>query len=199
VLTVGLGVLLALGLGVLLSREFRGRTLARTLLVPWAIPPVVNGLMWKFIYDANYGVANAAVRGLGLSEENIAWLGTQRSALEHREVRRTAGGRPEVRAAQLGRVVVQTDERPAARSGLQDVVQRQPARIADGVDEQHDDDGERRQRHEQPEAAVCCVGRPPPARGGGNLDGACLPRDGCGHPVVLPLDGRRIVHAGALR
>lgn len=82
VLTVGLGVLLALGLGVLLTREFRGRTLARTLLlVPWAIPPVVNGLMWKFIYDANYGVANAVVRGLGLSDEDVAWLGTQQSAL----------------------------------------------------------------------------------------------------------------------
>jgi multiple sugar transport system permease protein len=82
VLTVGLGVLLALGLAILLAQEFRGRAIARTLLlVPWAVPPVVNGVMWKSIYDSNWGVANALIKSLGLTDGNVAWLGTQRSAL----------------------------------------------------------------------------------------------------------------------
>jgi multiple sugar transport system permease protein len=43
-----LGVCIAL----LLNQPFRGRAIVRTLiLLPWAIPPVVNGLMWQWIYD----------------------------------------------------------------------------------------------------------------------------------------------------
>jgi ABC-type sugar transport system permease subunit len=76
--TVVLGLVVALGLAILLNRQFKGRAVARTLLlVPWAVPPVVNGIMWKFIYDPNWGVLNAVGRGLGLLDENVAWLGTQ--------------------------------------------------------------------------------------------------------------------------
>ena len=54
-LVVGLAMLIAL----LLNEPFPGRGLVRTLvLVPWAIPPVVNGLMWQWIYDAKVGALN---------------------------------------------------------------------------------------------------------------------------------------------
>ncbi len=66
VITVIGGVALAVAIAVLLNREFRGRTLARVLLlVPWAVPPVVNGIMWKLIFDGSTGVANTILRGLG--------------------------------------------------------------------------------------------------------------------------------------
>ena len=43
-----LGVLVAL----LLNQQFPGRTICRSLLVlPWAIPTIVNALMWRLIYQ----------------------------------------------------------------------------------------------------------------------------------------------------
>jgi multiple sugar transport system permease protein len=82
VLTVGLGVLMALGLALLLAQEFRGSAFARTLLlVPWAVPPVVNGIMWRWIYDGNYGALNWILLKLGVISETKLWLGTPESAL----------------------------------------------------------------------------------------------------------------------
>lgn len=69
------GVALAVLIAVLLNREFRGRTLARVLLlVPWAVPPVVNGIMWKLIFDGSSGVANSILLGLGIIDTKIQWL-----------------------------------------------------------------------------------------------------------------------------
>jgi multiple sugar transport system permease protein len=68
---VVLGVLIAL----LLSRPFPGCGLLRTLiLVPWAIPPVVNGLMWQWIYDPKVGALNGLLLGLGVISEYQGWL-----------------------------------------------------------------------------------------------------------------------------
>src|SRR5262249_50476026 len=52
-LAVALVVALGLAIALLLNRDFPGRDIVRTLiLLPWAIPPVVNGLMWQWIYDS---------------------------------------------------------------------------------------------------------------------------------------------------
>ena len=75
VFTVLGGVALAVLIAVLLNQEFRGRTLARVLLlVPWAVPPVVNGIMWKLIFDGSTGVVNSILLGLGLIDTKIQWL-----------------------------------------------------------------------------------------------------------------------------
>jgi multiple sugar transport system permease protein len=82
VITVIVGVGLSLGLAVLLNQEFRGRGLARVLLlVPWAVPPVVNGIMWHVIFDGDTGVLNALLRGGGVIDANKQWLGTPQSAM----------------------------------------------------------------------------------------------------------------------
>ncbi|MGI8417086.1 MAG: carbohydrate ABC transporter permease [Nakamurella sp.] len=81
-ITVLAGVGLALGLAVLLSQEFRGRNAARVLLlVPWAVPPVVNGIMWHVIFDGDTGVLNALLRGMGIIGTNKQWLGTPQGAM----------------------------------------------------------------------------------------------------------------------
>ncbi|MCT1777198.1 carbohydrate ABC transporter permease [Brachybacterium sp. p3-SID957] len=73
--TVFGGVALAVGIARLLQYPFRGRNVARVLLlVPWAVPPVVNGIMWKLIFDGTYGVANAVLGGVGLIDAPIQWL-----------------------------------------------------------------------------------------------------------------------------
>ncbi|MEO7761821.1 MAG: sugar ABC transporter permease [Casimicrobiaceae bacterium] len=79
VITVSvLGVLVAL----LLNQPFRGRGIARTLvLLPWAIPPVVNGLMWQWIYDSKIGALNGLLVSLGLLSEYRGWLSDPTSAI----------------------------------------------------------------------------------------------------------------------
>ncbi|MBR7742474.1 sugar ABC transporter permease [Phycicoccus sp. BSK3Z-2] len=73
--TVFGGVAFAVGMGVLLNQRFRGRAVARVLLlVPWAVPPVVNGIMWKLIFDGTYGVANSILMTLGIVDRPVQWL-----------------------------------------------------------------------------------------------------------------------------
>lgn len=82
VFTVFGGVAFAIAIAVLLNVHFRGRTVARVLLlVPWAVPPVVNGIMWKLIFDGSYGLANYVLSGLGLSDARIQWLAQPRLAM----------------------------------------------------------------------------------------------------------------------
>lgn len=74
--------ILSLGLALILNHP-RGRpAIYRViLLIPWALAPVANAVLWKWIYNANYGVLNAIVVGLGLSELPIVWLGSPFLAL----------------------------------------------------------------------------------------------------------------------
>ena len=70
-LELGLGLFLALAL----NRAFRGRSLVRAaVLVPWALPTVVAGLLWRFLFDAQAGIANAVLTGLGVIDEPVVWL-----------------------------------------------------------------------------------------------------------------------------
>ena len=73
-----LGVLVAL----LLFQDFRGRNVLRALLIlPWALPTVVNALLWRLIYNPEYGALNAMLVQLGVLDEYRSWLGDPSSAL----------------------------------------------------------------------------------------------------------------------
>jgi multiple sugar transport system permease protein len=66
---------LALGLAILLTQSLRGRWLARSLaLVPWAMPPVVVGIMWKLFYQPQAGILNETLRRVNIPGKNIDWL-----------------------------------------------------------------------------------------------------------------------------
>jgi ABC-type sugar transport system permease subunit len=68
--------LLALLIALLLNEEFPGRrVLSAVLLVPWAIPYVANALMWKWIYDSNYGALNGLLYQLDFINTYMVWLG----------------------------------------------------------------------------------------------------------------------------
>jgi len=68
--------ILSLGLALLLNHPLGHPAIYRViLLIPWALAPVANAVLWKWIYNANYGVLNAIVVGLGLSDTSIVWLG----------------------------------------------------------------------------------------------------------------------------
>ena len=73
-----LGILVAM----LLNLKFRGRAFVRGLVIlPWALPYVVNGIMWKWIFDANYGVFNAALSQLGIIHDYKIWFGDPATAM----------------------------------------------------------------------------------------------------------------------
>jgi multiple sugar transport system permease protein len=78
----GLQFVASLGLALLLNEKLRLRWVARTLaLVPWAMPPVVIGIMWRLVYHPSAGVLNASLRDIGLLDENIDWLASFSLAL----------------------------------------------------------------------------------------------------------------------
>lgn len=79
---VALQFLLGLAAALLLNESFWWRGLARALVViPWALPSVIIGLMWTWMYDYNVGVINDLLLRLGLVEAPVAWLARSDTAL----------------------------------------------------------------------------------------------------------------------
>jgi multiple sugar transport system permease protein len=72
-LAVPLQVALALLLAVALNVKVRGVNLFRTAFyLPAITPTVASVILWIYIYNPDYGVANSVLRALGL--EPIGWL-----------------------------------------------------------------------------------------------------------------------------
>ena len=79
---VSLEITLGLLIAMLLNKNFVGKNIVRMLsLLPWAIPSVVNGIMWKWILNPSYGALNGLLYSLGLIDEYIVWLGSPGLAL----------------------------------------------------------------------------------------------------------------------
>lgn len=73
---------LAMGISLILNRKFIGRGFVRMLaLLPWAVPAVVNGIMWKWILNPSYGSLNGLLYSLGIIDNYIIWLGNPKLAL----------------------------------------------------------------------------------------------------------------------
>jgi len=73
---------LGLSSAILLSQRFRGRLLLRSLVVlPWIMPGVIAGVLWKLLYDPYLGPINAVGSALGLVDGNPAWLSQSGTAL----------------------------------------------------------------------------------------------------------------------
>jgi len=83
--TIGSTVLelvLGMGLALLLNAPIKLRWLFRAIVVlPWALPTVVNGAMWKGVFNAQYGSLNALLTQLHLIHAYKLWLGTPHSAM----------------------------------------------------------------------------------------------------------------------
>ena len=67
VICVVLGVGSGLAAALLLDRPFVGRGVARAMVtLPWAAPPVAVATIFAWMLNAQYGIANHALRGLGV-------------------------------------------------------------------------------------------------------------------------------------
>ncbi|MEO8397280.1 MAG: sugar ABC transporter permease [Chloroflexota bacterium] len=77
---VGLAQVVSLGLAVLLSQKVRGLTVFRTIFyLPLIVPYVASALLWKYIYNKEYGPIDSVLKAIGLP--SINWLGSNQSAL----------------------------------------------------------------------------------------------------------------------
>ncbi|CAX61863.1 sugar ABC transporter permease [Erwinia billingiae] len=73
-----IGVLVAL----LLNQKFYGRSVLRVLVIlPWALPTIVNAMMWRLNFNPDYGSINALLTQLGIIDGYRSWLGSPDSAL----------------------------------------------------------------------------------------------------------------------
>jgi multiple sugar transport system permease protein len=62
-------------LALLFSLRFPGRTLARSLIiVPWLLPLIVTGVIFRFLFQAGGGAVNQLLGNLGLTDHPIQWL-----------------------------------------------------------------------------------------------------------------------------
>ncbi len=73
VISVSLELLCSFSLALLVNKIRRGNTFYRTVfLLPFLIPPIVNGTMWRLLYDGQFGLINMVFRTLGIEPQN--WL-----------------------------------------------------------------------------------------------------------------------------
>ncbi len=64
-----------MGLALLMDQPLRWRWLLRTLVIlPWALPTIVNALMWRWIDNAEYGALNALLTQTGVLHAYQPWL-----------------------------------------------------------------------------------------------------------------------------
>jgi multiple sugar transport system permease protein len=82
VAAVGLQFLIGLAAALLLNRQFAWRGLARALvIVPWALPSVIIGLVWTWMLDFNLGIINQLGMQWGLLDAPVAWLAQPATAM----------------------------------------------------------------------------------------------------------------------
>ena len=77
ILVVVLSTVLGFILALLLNNKFKGRKIARAIVVfPWATTLVIQASVWKFIINTDYGALNTLLKSLGIISANINWTPT---------------------------------------------------------------------------------------------------------------------------
>ncbi len=67
---------------IVLNQSIISRNLFRgVLLTPWVVPTVVSALLWKWIFNQQYGMFNYILNSLGIIPNFIAWIGNPQTAL----------------------------------------------------------------------------------------------------------------------
>lgn len=82
VVSTALELSLGLGLALLMDQPLRFRWLLRSIIIlPWALPTIVNALMWRWIDNAEYGSLNALLTQTGIIHEYQPWLSNSDTAM----------------------------------------------------------------------------------------------------------------------
>jgi len=68
-------VVIALGVARLLLTKFVGRGVVRAVvLLPWAMPGTISGIMWLWIFHGQWGILNGLLYRIGIIEAYIQWV-----------------------------------------------------------------------------------------------------------------------------
>jgi ABC-type sugar transport system permease subunit len=82
VVTTALELSLGTGLAMLMDQPMRFRWVLRSLVIlPWALPTIVNALMWRWIDNATYGSLNALITQVGFLHDYVPWLSQETTAM----------------------------------------------------------------------------------------------------------------------
>ncbi len=73
--TAPLIVVISLGVARLLVTRFAGRGILRAVvLLPWAIPGAISGILWYWIFQEQWGILNTLLIKLHIISRGIEWL-----------------------------------------------------------------------------------------------------------------------------
>jgi len=74
-IVTALQISLGLGLALLLNSKIKFISFYTVLiLIPWATPPIIRGILWRQMYEPNAGAVNILLTDLGLITAPINWL-----------------------------------------------------------------------------------------------------------------------------
>jgi len=81
-LSVASHMVLGLAVAIVLNSALPAKTLFRIIvLLPWVVPDVVAGIIWKWMYDPIYGALNDVLLKTGLINSPVEWLSNPHLAL----------------------------------------------------------------------------------------------------------------------
>jgi len=73
---------IGLGIALLLNTKLKATGVLRVLiLLPWAVPAVVSGILWGWIFNSTYGAFNGLLYSVGLIDKYIPLLSRAKTAL----------------------------------------------------------------------------------------------------------------------
>lgn len=76
VVTVSIELIVGTAFALVMERLTNGRGLLMAiLLIPWSLITVISAFLWKYMFDAQYGIIDGIIHGLGLGTPDI--LGTR--------------------------------------------------------------------------------------------------------------------------
>lgn len=81
VAVVGGGIVLQIGIALALNVDLPYQRFWQTLIIlPWAIPFVVSTLIWKLMFNPQFGLINYLLMQVGLVGEPVAWFSSKGTA-----------------------------------------------------------------------------------------------------------------------
>jgi ABC-type sugar transport system permease subunit len=82
-ITVTSEIVLAVAIALLINQTgiWTSRVTRFLILLPYAIPPICNGLIWSFLYSFQFGFLNRILFTLGLIQDPVNWAGNPQTAL----------------------------------------------------------------------------------------------------------------------
>ncbi len=82
VVTVLIEIVLGMAIALLVTREMRGVRVVRSLLlIPMVMTPVVVGILWRMLFNPDFGLFNYILSLFGADPKKLLWLGDPDLAL----------------------------------------------------------------------------------------------------------------------